>query len=378
MLVRAGYGMFYNGSVYNGFPRQLGSQPPFAASSGTLITSPTQLLTLQNGFPTVASNIITNTYAIDRGFALGYAQTWNASVQREIPHSIVLELGYNATKGTRLDIQRLPNRAAPGSVLNTDQSRQIGNAQGFTFESSEGNSIFHSGNRAGDAPHAERHRDERALHLRQVDRQRVDIRRRRRHRRAGRQESARRARALEFRPAAYAELELDLLVAGRERLLPSRHRLGRQAAQGLDAHQHVHGAIGLAVYGSRARQPVEFRAAPARWEADAPIRPGLSVDPILPGQYFNLAAFTVPASGHFGNAGRNTITGPALFSTNASVSRTFVLGERRRLTFSMNSTNFLNHPGISGIGTVVNSSTYGFATSAQGMRTLSMALRLNF
>src|SRR5205814_3324823 len=144
LLVRSGYGIFYNGSIYSHFTRQLGSQPPFAASSGTLTTSIAQPLTLQNGFPTVASSIITNTYAIDRYYGLGYAQTWNLSVQREFPHSIIVELGYQGTKGTRLDIQRLPNRAAPGSPLTAEQRRQIGNAQGFTFESSEGNSIYHA------------------------------------------------------------------------------------------------------------------------------------------------------------------------------------------------------------------------------------------
>jgi hypothetical protein len=105
---------------------------------------------------------------------------------------------------------------------------------------------------------------------------------------------------------------------------------------------------------------------------------GLPIDAMLPGQFFNLAAFAVPAAGAFGSAGRNTIEGPALFSTNLSLSRTFTLGERRRLTYNLNSANFLNHPGVSGIGTVINSSTYGLATATQRMRTLSMALRLNF
>src|SRR5207244_3367909 len=110
----------------------------------TLTTSLAQPLTFQNVLPTVASSIITNTYAIDRYYALGYAQTWNLIVQREFPHSIVVELSYQGTKGTKLDIQRLPNRAAPGSPLTAEQRRQIGNAQGFTFESSEGNSIYHA------------------------------------------------------------------------------------------------------------------------------------------------------------------------------------------------------------------------------------------
>ena len=106
---------------------------------------------------------------------------------------------------------------------------------------------------------------------------------------------------------------------------------------------------------------------------------GLPIGAALPGQYFNLAAFVVPVPGTFGDAARNTIIGPGSVVANISLMRSFQLGDsRRRINFSVNSQNFLNHPGITGIGTVINSSTYGFATSAQKMRTLTMALRLNF
>ena len=98
-LVRAGYSIFYNGSIYNQFPSQLASQPPFAASSATLVTSVDQPLTIQNGFASAPSNTITNTYAVDRNYRVGYAQTWNVFVQQSLPHSLVLEVGYLGTKG---------------------------------------------------------------------------------------------------------------------------------------------------------------------------------------------------------------------------------------------------------------------------------------
>ena len=144
LLVRAGYGMFYNGSIYNQFVSRLASQPPFAQTA-SLTTSLLEPLTLQNGFPLQPSTTITNTYAVDPNYRLGYAQTWNFSTSREFPHSIVIELGYLGTKGTRLDIQSIPNQAAPGSPLTAEQRRQINNAVGFTYEQSNGNSIYHAG-----------------------------------------------------------------------------------------------------------------------------------------------------------------------------------------------------------------------------------------
>src|SRR4029077_9131921 len=41
------------------------------------------------------------------------------------------------------------------------------------------------------------------------------------------------------------------------------------------------------------------------------------------GGFFNLSAFTLPAAGQFGDAGRNTIPGPATVSLNFAVSRSF-------------------------------------------------------
>src|SRR5205085_8433358 len=98
----------------------------------------------ENGFANTPSESNTNTYAVDRNYRVGYAQTWSFSIQQPLKRSFVIELGYLGTKGTRLDIQRLPNRAAPGSPLTAEQRRQIGNAVGFTFDSSEGNSIYHA------------------------------------------------------------------------------------------------------------------------------------------------------------------------------------------------------------------------------------------
>ena len=94
--------------------------------------------------------------------------------------------------------------------------------------------------------------------------------------------------------------------------------------------------------------------------------------------FFNMAAFTTPPAGQFGNAGRNTIPGPGLFSMNLSLQRTIALHERTRLQIRVDATNFTNHPNITGIGTVVNSITYGVPLAAGGMRTLSATLRLNF
>jgi outer membrane receptor protein involved in Fe transport len=114
LLVRSGYGMFYNGSIYNQFVSRLASQPPFA-STATLTNSLANPLTLQNGFPvlassSLASNYITNTYAVDPNYRMPYAQTWNLSISREFPRSIIVELGYLGRKVRGSTCSRFPTR----------------------------------------------------------------------------------------------------------------------------------------------------------------------------------------------------------------------------------------------------------------------------
>jgi len=83
--------------------------------------------------------------------------------------------------------------------------------------------------------------------------------------------------------------------------------------------------------------------------------------------------------GTFGDAGRNTIEGPGLFSLNLSLARSFRLGDdRRRIESRVDATNFTNHPGVTSIGTVVNASNYGLPLAMQGMRTLSATVRFRF
>jgi hypothetical protein len=95
--------------------------------------------------------------------------------------------------------------------------------------------------------------------------------------------------------------------------------------------------------------------------------------------YFNLLAFTTPEAGQFGNAGRGTIPGPFQIGFNAALNRAFRFGDsRRQLQFRLSTTNALNHIVITNFGTTVNSSTYGLPTTASATRTVQLLLRFSF
>jgi hypothetical protein len=97
-----------------------------------------------------------------------------------------------------------------------------------------------------------------------------------------------------------------------------------------------------------------------------------------PGYYVNPAAFAAPAAGEWGNALRNSITGPGQFSLNAGITRTFLLSNRWSMDWRIDATNVLNRVTYSGLNTVVGSPQFGLPNRANPMRKLLSSLRVRF
>jgi hypothetical protein len=111
------------------------------------------------------------------------------------------------------------------------------------------------------------------------------------------------------------------------------------------------------------------------------LRPDVIGDPssgVSRGGYVNPAAYTAPAPGQWGSAGRNSIRGPAQFSLNAGVARTFLWGDRLNLDWRIDATNALNRVTYAGLSTVVGSPQFGLPTVANPMRRIQSTLRLRF
>jgi len=374
-VVRVGYGIYYNPGIYNQFTSRLSAQPPFAQST-TVDTSVLNPLTLAAGLTvTPDGKTILNTFAVDRNYQTMYAQTWNVGFQSELPGALVGEINYLGTKGTHLDIQEAPNQAPPGAVLTAEQRLAIGNATGFIYDTPVGNSIYH------------------ALQTRLTRRFRRNVSFSAQYTFA---KSIDNSSTLGGAGNTVAQNFFDLAA---ERGLSSFDR--RQVFGATAVMQSPVGSNGVL-----ANQKF-LETALKDWtlstnltlETGTPLTArvlgnqsdiagtgnlgsGRAQATGLPIQsstgFFNLLAFTTPPAGQFGDAGRNTIPGPGLFSMNLSLQRTITLHERIRLQMRVDATNVTNHVNITGIGTVVNSITYGVPLSAGGMRTLSATLRLNF
>lgn len=371
-VVRSGYSIFYSGSSYAQIANSMAAQPPFATSA-SLTTSLSAPLTIQNGFP-ASPNTLTNTYAIDPNFRIAYAQTWNITIQHTLPHGLVLDTEYIGTKGTHLGILENPNRLTSGIA---NSGLQIKNATSFNYQTQGGNSSYNAGQlrltrrlsrsvSANSLYSFSKGIDDASTFsgtggtvVQFLDNRHLE----------------RGLSTFDQRHNLTTGFQLSSPVGARgllrnggwkTQLLKSWNLQGNfTATTGTPLTAKVSGNLsntgGLAGGGSLRAQATGL---PIHAAGDS---------------YFNTMAFTTPAAGQFGNAGRMTIPGLFRTSVNANMNRSFRFGESRRtLTFSINANNVFNHVTITNIGTTVNSSNYGLPTGASGVRGVTLNSRFSF
>lgn len=384
-VVRGSYGLFFIPSIYNQFYSQLASQPPFATTS-QLLTSPQRILTLENGFPPdLSSNVtIRNTFAVDRNYQVGYVQQWNLNIQHEIFRNVIVEVGYLGAKGTKLDLLRSPNRAAPGSSLTTQQRLQIGNAEGFLYDTSGALSIFHAaqlrvqrrmnkgfsmqgiyifgksiddassigGTGGGTVVQDENNlRADRGLSSFDV-RHRVILN--------GIYEFPFGDRKRWFnKGGAFAQILGDWQISGNSILQSANYFTPRVLGS----------AINNSGTGANQSERSDYNGFPI----------SLPSSQQTTDHFFNTLAFVSPTPGRFGDAGRNIIPGPGLLNVNLALNKTIRLkGEGKRVEFQTQVQNVLNHPNFTGLNTTVDSTNFGHLSSTRGLRTVEFDLRFRF
>jgi hypothetical protein len=103
--------------------------------------------------------------------------------------------------------------------------------------------------------------------------------------------------------------------------------------------------------------------------------------------WININAFTTPANGVFGDAGRGIVTGPNLFQIDAALQKDTRLSERLGLIFRADVFNVFNHPELGAPNLNISSpATFGRITSLEntspigtgGARSIQLSLRLKF
>ncbi len=393
IVVRAGYGIYHDTSVYQTSALGLAQQAPLSKSL-SVQNSAACPLTLANGF-NPCSSITPNTFAVDPNFRVGYAQAWQLSVQRDLPAAIQLTATYLGVKGTRGVQQFLPNTYPIGATNPCPTC-----PSGFVYQVSGGDST----RQAGQVQLRRRLRNGFTASLLYTFSKSIDDDAQLGglgHVTASTQGSTEptSAGAPTQSPAAptpsIAQNWLDLHAERSLSTFDQRHLLNMQvqytSGEGIGGGTLMTGWRGRLLKGwtvlttiivgtGLPETPVYLAAVPGTGFTGT-IRPdstGASIYASPAGVHLNAAAYTAPLPGQWGTAGRNSITGPDQFSLDGSLVRSFRPSSRFYVDLRVDATNLLNHGVFTAWNTTVNSTQFGLPVAANAMRSLEASLRLRF
>ncbi len=369
LVVRGGYGIAYDTSVYQTIARQMAQQYPFSRTL-QLANSAVNPLTMSTAFLSPAGSS-PNTFGIDPNFRLGYAQNWQISVQRDLPGGNVLTVTYLGVKGTRNVQEFVPNTYPTGAINPCPLC-----PTNFYYMTSNGNSTkesaqvtlqrrFHNGVSATLNYTFSKALDDAAL--------------------GGGGSGG-------GGSAVIAQNWLDLSA---ERGFSPFHQAHLMTFQmqytsgvGVKGGALLSGWRGLVLkrwtvltnitYGSgKPETPTYQGLTLANTAINGPIRPeytGADLYNAPAGRFLNPQAYIAPLNGQWGNAGRNSIIGPDLFSMNASLQRTF----EDNLDLRLDANNALNHVSFPSYIVNASSSQFGLAGQPSNMRSVMLTLRWRF
>ena len=368
LTVRAGFGVNYNLGAYTGIAQHLAGQPPFAVSNTQLGTA-TGSLALSSSL-TLPGPPTTNSFGIDKNYALATALLWNLDVQRQLGSDLVIGIGYTGTQGLDLDQERAPNRGPAGL--------SIPGVAPFLWESSGASSILHAGT--------------------------LRVRKRTSHGFGGGftytyGKSIDDASSIGGGAEVVAQNDKDLAAERGLSSFDRRHILaadwllelpigpGRKWLREGTLASVIGGWVwtGTAVYQSgtpfTARVVGDFgdvaRGVNGTLRANVTGEPVVIADPST-ASWFNTGAFVAPPGDSFGDAGRNTVIGPSTFLVNMTLIKNISLGRPRTLSLRVSASNVFNTPPLVGIDTVVNSPTYGQVVQVGSMRSIQLQTRFRF
>jgi trimeric autotransporter adhesin len=370
-VLRGGYGINYAVGQYVKFVQDFAFEPPYAdvQTNETTADSPSGTnITLVNGFPAPQAE---GNYAVNKNYRLPYVQVWNLNLQRTIPGGIVLNFGYNGSKGTRLDIVDAPGRNATeslsGVLYDYEDSVAFSNYNALTVSARR---RLHSGVALG-ATYTYSHSIDNASSIGGNGGTGVSI----------------------------AQNWQNLLAEESNSSFDIRNKLNGNFVYelpfGPDTHLLTTGWVGHALAGISFSGTFEFASGEpltpsyasnindvARGSTGSlrPDRvPGVSLTAgggsLL--NWFNKNAFAAPAD-VYGTASRFSIPGPGTVSVDASLSKSIRFAETR--TFEMRATadNVFNTVQYAGVNSTLGTASYGQVSSAASMRQFTFLARVRY
>lgn len=360
MVVRAGYGIYADTGAYEPIASSLAAQPPFGRNFAIRGT-PGAALTMATALTAPGDTL--GTFGVDRSFRPGYAQNWHVSVERDLAWGLVAKVGYLGIKGTHARQAIYPNTYPAGGAVGCPSC-----PSGFEYILSGGNSSRHAGQ--------------------------FEVRRR-----------LRGGWSVKSETTWAKSIDNAALGGGAQPALVAQNWADLASERGLSNFDQRFTERLTADYTLRFSSGWRHRVLDEwRLSSVLTIGTGMPLTPVYPqaiggagfignlrpdytgtplrnapeGLHVNPTAFTAPAAGRWGNAGRNIITGPGQFALNAGLWRTLRLGDRVSADLRLDATNLLNHPTFTRWDTTLGSVLFGRPVAANAMRAARLSLEVRF
>ena len=374
-VIRSGWGMYYGANQNDDFsdPHE-STAARYALSSADVknlsypLTPFLGMLQAQGASPK----------GIDRHRKDLYFENWDFMVQRQLPHSFLGQVGYVGSEGHRLFAIRASNLINP--LTGKRPLTQFGQ---FNIKHNDGNSVFN-------ALQTSVQRSFTAGWLWQTQYMWS-------HGLAG--------NAIGSGDKVYVQNAACVACDRSNAPFDIRHTITMNSVYQLPVARHANGVVkalfggwdlsGLAT--ASTGRPVNIlvtRKASAMLDGNTKYQrpnllPGVSIYPVNQtiSNWFNPAAFAVPANNTWGNLGRNIARGPGYWEMDSALEKKTPLTEKVSLKFRVEAFNLLNHPIFADpAATTSSASSFGVITSTLNTgavgtgtpRRIQFMLRLEF
>ncbi|MBZ5514030.1 MAG: TonB-dependent receptor [Acidobacteriia bacterium] len=359
-VIRGGYGMFYNQTFGDVF-FQKSANPPFVQIEagnigaalpfvGSGMIAPGSGALIQQALAGIVGPTFPTMSPFQLNFRDAQIHEWSLDVQRELPGSWLVDLGYVGTRGLRMPREVDPNQPRPDPVTQTAIS-PFPQYAGFSYTESSGASIYHAMQ-----VKVERHYSNGLAILgaytfsKSMDTNSSEFTTSRDQNFP--QNSANLAAEKALSDFNYRHrLSLSYVY-----LLPFGATLWRPKdpkVKLLIADWQLSGVLMLQsgppftpqISGDLSHAD-EQNVIGTGLPTDRPNLTGASFYPSnpTPDQYLLPSAFSAPAPYTFGNAGRNILVGPGIGTWDFALIRRLPLGEKKMLEFRTEFFNLTNHP----------------------------------
>jgi hypothetical protein len=374
LVLRGGFGIFYNTGLLGGRFGIMGFNPPFTGLALFLNFPPAAPISAPVSLGNPATSVILG-QGPTKNFPNAYLQEWNFSIEKQIGSSFMFESEYIGSRGIHLDGTTLPNQPVPGGtprwpILGVDleiaapafdswyhglilrgekrYSHGLVLSASYTFSKSldtGGGSLSNFSDEHSGAPQNS-----------------MDIA----------AEKGRSAFDTRNRVVLNAVYELPI---GAGKILASN---ATGIVQKLVAGWQLN-TILVAQSGRPETPLLTNDQSQTGAFSDRPNQMGNPDNgPKTPNEWFNVNAFQLQPLGQFGNAGRGVITGPGYASLDLGLAKFTPISERINLEFRAESFNLLNRPNFDLANREFGTPTFGQIFSANDSRELQFALKFHF